>query len=478
MGPLMSTLVDHPAAEIAEGTLIGDHFRVMRQLGAGGMGEVYLAENANLPDKRYAIKVLRPELSAISRYAELLAGEARRQSLLDHDNIVQLHDFFPWRDRCCLILAFVDGTTLADIIDEHPEGMPEKRALDLMLDILKALNYAHEHGVLHCDVKPANVLVDREQRVRVTDFGIARDMAASGEPIGVVGTPEYMSPEQIEDPGRVDHRADVYAAGVVLFEMLTGRLPFEHDRDDAALRYPQLAREAADLRTYRKDLSPRLARIVATALQRDPTARFQGCSQFAQAINHYRLMKRVRPIVIAASVVALIGAGAGYWWQEQVKAEAEQKRQEAIRIAELQKIENEMKAREALQKTREAIQKTIGAAIGQLGSVCRDIGRQQVREKARETALKAGMRDIADNLAVQISDTKKNQAEYALAYAASVTSLKAFEPRLVAEGAAAYPASSDEATRHLAALETDYAAITAGREVRTVEQMLTTACQP
>ncbi|MCK7494856.1 MAG: serine/threonine protein kinase [Comamonadaceae bacterium] len=140
------------------------------------MGEVYLAENPHLPGKRYAVKVLRQDLSAVPRYAELLAAEARRQARLEHENIVQLYDFFPWQQRYCLIAAYVDGTTLAEIIDATPGGLPEARALDLMLDVLEGLNYAHQQGVLHRDVKPPNVLVDREHRVRVTDFGIARDV--------------------------------------------------------------------------------------------------------------------------------------------------------------------------------------------------------------------------------------------------------------------------------------------------------------
>lgn len=462
----MSTFVTPATADIGEGTLIGSHFRVVRQLGAGGMGEVYLAVNLNLPDKRYAIKVLRSDLSTVSRYAELLAGEAQKQSLLDHDNIVQLHDFFPWRDRYCLILAFVDGTTLANIIDEHPGGMPEQRALDLMLDILKGLNYAHEHGVLHCDVKPANVLVDREQRVRVTDFGIARDMAASGQHIGVVGTPEYMSPEQIDDPGKVDHRSDVYSAGIVLFEMLTGHLPFEHDRNDGALHFPQRDQEPAGLRTYRKDLSPKLARIVATALQRDPTLRFQGCLQFQRAINDYRRARRLRPIIITASVIALLGTGAGFWWQQQVKAQAEaeriaaeRERVEAERVAARQRIENEKQG-------REAIQASIVTAVNHLGAICREKARLKVREESVRTAIMANMPDIAANYRVQIEDMKKNQADYARGYAKSIHGLKEFDPRWVTESASENARRGAEVAPYVLMLTEDYAAVAAGREVR------------
>jgi hypothetical protein len=464
------------AHDIADGSLIGDQYRIVRRIGAGGMGEVYLAEHLTLGVLR-AIKVLRRDLSAIPRYAELLTGEAQKQSQLQHDNIVQIHDFFPWRDRYCLVLDFVDGTTLADIIDEHPTGMPEKRALDVLLDILKGLNYAHEHGVLHCDVKPANVLVDREQRVRVTDFGIARDMAESSQHVGVAGTPEYMSPEQVDDPGNVGHRADVYAAGVVLFEMLTRHLPFEHDRDARGLRFPQLDQPPADLRAYRKDLSPRLARIVATALQRDPTARFQGCQQFRCAIDDYRRMARLRPIIIAASLVAIVGTGTGYWWQQQVKAravaeriEAERQLAEAERVAALQRIENETKG-------RAAIRSSIVSSITQLGFMCRETARLKGREEALQTAIKAEMPDIAANLRLQIRDIKANQANYAQRYAEFIEQLKKFEPNWVTETATAQVSSEPEIAQLASVFGEDYAAVAAGRQVRPIAR-LQAACPP
>lgn len=458
----MSTLDPELAAEdIAEGTLIGDHFRVIRLLGAGGMGEVYLAENVHLHDKRYAIKVLRKQLSSLPRYAELLASEAQRQSILDHDNIVQLYDFFPWRQRYCLILAYVDGTTLADLIDAQPGGLPEARALDLMLDVLKGLNFAHQHGVLHCDVKPANVLVDREQRVRVTDFGIARDMGLAASGLGAAGTPEYMSPEQINDPDHVDHRADVYSAGVLLFEMLTGRLPFEHDRS-GEVRFPQLAGEPADLRAYRKDLSPALARIVATALQADRTARFQGCVEFQRAINKYRRDKRLRPIILAASVLALSGAAGAWWWQREVEARAAEERAR-------QRKENEARA-------REAIRASIVTAVKHLGSLCLQAKHLAAREEALQTAVQGRFADIADKFRVQISEMKKNQSDYARGYTDSMRQLAQFEPQWVAEGAAAHPRDDPDAERFVSVLRADHAALVGGRALRSAAELQAAAC--
>lgn len=280
---------DAEEASHAPGTLVGDHFSLLRRLGSGGMGEVYLATNLNLPDKRYAIKVLRQELADEPRFAELLNAEAQRQARLDHDNIVQIYDYFQWQRHHCLVMAFVDGSTLADLIAAQPDGLKEAHALDVMLAILRGLNHAHEHGVLHCDIKPANVLVDTEQRVRVTDFGIARDLApaAPGERHAVVGTPAYMSPEQIASPDRVDHRTDVYSAGIVLFEMLTGTVPFrQSSASDYSVLKQHVEREAPLPSTLR-EVDPAVDRIVSKALRKEARRRYRGCGDMLADIEAF-----------------------------------------------------------------------------------------------------------------------------------------------------------------------------------------------
>lgn len=442
----MNALADPPdgADAITDGSLICGHFRVIRKLGEGGMGEVYLAENANLPDIRCAIKVLRRDLSAIPRYAELLAAEAHRQARLEHENIVRLYDFVPWQQRYCLILAFVDGTTLAEMIDSTPGGLPEARALDLMLHVLEGLNYAHEHGVLHCDVKPPNVLVDREQRVRITDFGIARDvgLAGSAAQLGAAGTPEYMSPEQVTDPDQVDHRADVYAAGVLLFELLTGRLPFSHDRDGGGAQFPQLTETPADLKTYRADLSPALGRIVATALQFEPAKRFQGCLEFRRAITKYLWWRRWRRALLLGIVaVSVLVAGALGW------------------------LQHERKITEA--RAREAIAASIGTAIRQLGAICRESELLQIKRKALVTTVQAGgFPDSEATLRRQIDEIGKNLSNLGRGYADSVTQLAKFEPRWVGEAMAARPGGDAQAAPFAEAVHADHAALASGRAMR------------
>ena len=341
-----------------------------------------------------------------------------------------------------------------------------------MLDVLKGLNYAHEHGVLHCDVKPPNVLVDREQRVRVTDFGIARDMGlATSSHLGAAGTPEYMSPEQVTNPDQVDHRADVYSAGVMLFEMLTGHLPYEHDRSAGEVRFPQLTDEPADLRLYRKNLSPALARIVTSALQRDRTLRIQGCVEFQRAIIKYRRNKRLLPAFVVVSLLSVAGATGAYWWQQQVQARADAQRVEAERVAAQQRIENEARA-------RQAIQASIDAGVTQLGLLCRETKLLRSREEAWKTATESGgsdMKKIADGFKVQIEEMKMNRSDRARRYSESIQQLAGFEPQWVAEMVAAYPRSNAEAERLVSAVREDHAAAIAKRTVRNVSE-LQTAC--
>ena len=214
---------------LPSGMTIGDHFLIRRKLGGGGMGEVYLAENLNVPDKKYAIKVLRQEFSGNAGFVEMLRDEAMKQSRLEHDNVGGMYDFFAWQGSYCLVQNFVDGKTLQDLLAEHPNGLLLAQALPMMMGILAGLDYAHAMGILHCDIKASNVIVAPDGRPRVIDFGIAQSIGPVAHTSRAIGayTAEYVSPEQVLSPHAIDHRADVFSAGVLFFEMLAGRLPFD-----------------------------------------------------------------------------------------------------------------------------------------------------------------------------------------------------------------------------------------------------------
>jgi len=291
------------------GKTIHSNILIKGRLGEGGMGRVYLAENTELIEKKYAVKVLKRELTHDPSFKQRFYDEARHQAQLDHPNIVQMSDYFHVGDEYFLILDYVDGQTLSDLIDSKGgKGLPEKQALSIIAGILAGLNCAHEKAILHRDVKSSNVLVEKNGRVRLTDFGIAlqadgTSRTAEGK---TIGTPEYMSPEQLKDSGAIDHRSDVYSAGIVLFEMLAGRLPFQ-GASFQAVQAQQLTSPVPDPRAVNPKVGKRVAEIVRRALQKSPVDRYQGCLQFLKAIERYQRRGAWKYVLLSACV--LIAAG-------------------------------------------------------------------------------------------------------------------------------------------------------------------------
>src|SRR5918992_4449161 len=199
-------------------------YTLLEPIGHGGMAIVYKARQETL-DRTVAVKVLSEALAASEEFIERFRREARTAANMRHPNVITVHDFGQdERGVPYLVMEFIEGDTLADLMDA---GLDDARVPDLLDQIAAGLDYAHARGVIHRDIKPGNVLLTDDGRAVLADFGLA--WLIEGTPLtmagGVVGTPEYMSPEQASgDP--IDHRSDVYALGVVLFEMLTGERPF------------------------------------------------------------------------------------------------------------------------------------------------------------------------------------------------------------------------------------------------------------
>jgi tRNA A-37 threonylcarbamoyl transferase component Bud32 len=225
---------------------IAGHFpqlEVLECLGRGGMGVVYKARQPKL-NRLVALKILAPEKGADPKFAERFLREAQALARLSHPNIVTVHDFGEADGLYYLLMEYVDGVTLRQLLQTRKIA-PEE-ALGIVPKICEALQFAHELGVVHRDIKPENVLLDKQGRVKIADFGIAKLMGGTAQPLTpslspsdgervsgrtgegrltqdqVLGTPHYMAPEQVETPQLVDHRADIYSLGVVFYEMLTG----------------------------------------------------------------------------------------------------------------------------------------------------------------------------------------------------------------------------------------------------------------
>jgi tRNA A-37 threonylcarbamoyl transferase component Bud32/TM2 domain-containing membrane protein YozV len=258
-----SSFVPPPIPELAA---LFPQLEILECLGRGGMGAVYKARQPRL-DRLVALKILAPEKQNDLQFAERFEREARALARLNHPNIVTVFDFGEVSGRFYLLMEFVDGLTLRQLLQAGKIAPAE--ALNIVPKICEALQYAHEHGIVHRDIKPENILLDKSGRVKIADFGIAKiagleskDFSLTGAK-DVMGTPHYMAPEQIEKPLTVDHRADIYSLGVVFYEMLTGELP--------------LGKFALPSQKVHVDV--RLDEVVLHALEKEPARRYQHASQ-------------------------------------------------------------------------------------------------------------------------------------------------------------------------------------------------------
>ncbi len=265
---------------VEEGARIG-RFHVVRRLGQGGMGAAFLARDPEL-ERLVALKVLTAYASAPKAQSDLLLREARATSKLDHPSIATIYDVGRMDDgRLFMAMAYYEGETLAERIRAGP--VPPAEALSIIKEVGNALKAAHEAGIVHRDVKPTNVMLLTDGGVRVLDFGIAVRTDVSGLwPGAPVGTVRYMSPERLRGvPG--DAPADIWALGVVLFEMVTGRRPFDAERDaDVMAQIEQRTLERARLR----ELVPEAyVELIATCLEKDPVKRFPDADAFVEAVG-------------------------------------------------------------------------------------------------------------------------------------------------------------------------------------------------
>ncbi len=276
---------------VEENVVLNGRYELLSRAGSGGMAQVYKAQDRAL-GRIVAVKMLHESLTSDPGFLEKFRREAHAAANLSHPNIVTVHDIGQDGRRHYIVMEYVEGQTLKQIIQEYGEKgrpMPIGRALDLIIQASAGLGYAHRANLVHCDIKPHNILVTQDGRVKVTDFGIARAMSQAtqqGTLSQIWGTPQYFSPEQAA--GRPPTPAsDVYALGVVLFEMLTGRLPFTAESHTAmALKHLHTQPPLASV--YNPAVPAQLDHIVDKLLAKEPSGRYRTAGQVSRILTAYR----------------------------------------------------------------------------------------------------------------------------------------------------------------------------------------------
>lgn len=274
-----ATLEVAVTASIPTGADFGPRYHVESLLGVGGMGKVYKAQDREL-ERTVAIKVLRPDLMADPSAVQRFKQELVLASRISHPNIIRIHDLGEYNGIKFISMAYVEGGNLTQLLKESGR-LPPARAVHIMKQLCEALAAAHSANVVHRDLKPQNILIAAHDHVCVSDFGLAKtleaDLTAMTRAGTVLGTPLYMSPEQVEG-GTVDHRSDLYALGLILYEMLTGILPFTAE-STMQLMYQRVHQLPKRPELVIPDLPPYLSRICLRCLEKDPAKRYQSASE-------------------------------------------------------------------------------------------------------------------------------------------------------------------------------------------------------
>jgi serine/threonine-protein kinase len=267
-------------AEVSEGSIVDNRYRVLRRIGGGGMADVWLAEDTHL-QRQVALKVLHRRFLQDPEFVGRFQREAEHAAGLTHPNIVAVYDRGSDGDVNYIAMRYVQGPTLKELIDR---GLSPDQAVALVRQVLEGARFAHRNGIVHRDLKPPNVIVDEEGKAVVTDFGIARAGVSEITQTGsVMGTPQYLSPEQAQG-FEVTPVSDLYSIGVILYEALTGRVPFEAD-SAVAIAMKQVAETPMRPSSINPQVSPALDAVVMRALEKEPGQRFQSADAFIAALD-------------------------------------------------------------------------------------------------------------------------------------------------------------------------------------------------
>ena len=302
-------------AHLAPDVLVDGRYRLVAKIGSGGMADVWCATDQEL-GRRVALKVLHPRFAADPQFVRRFRAEASHAAGLQHPNVVAVFDRGEWDGTPYIAMEHIEGPTLKEIVRERG-ALPPALAADVIIQVLRAARYAHKHGIVHRDLKPHNVILDEEGRVKVTDFGIARAGASQMTETGaIMGTAHYLSPEQAQGQA-VDGRSDLYSIGVMLYELLTGRVPFDAE-SPVSIAVRHVSEPPVPPAELNPEVPPALEAVTLRALAKAPEDRFQDADSFIAALEAARDAP-LEPVAYAPAgpppaVIEEEEAHASRWW--------------------------------------------------------------------------------------------------------------------------------------------------------------------
>jgi serine/threonine protein kinase len=275
--PVQTKTIEAPKEELTTGSTFAGRYQIIEELGRGGMGKVYKAQDTEIKEK-IALKLIKPEISSDKKTIERFQNELKLARKISHRNVCRMHDLGKSEGNYFITMEYVDGENLKGMIRMMGQ-LSSGKTISIAKQVCEGLSEAHRIGVVHRDLKPSNIMIDKDGNAKIMDFGIARSLTGKGiTGVGVmIGTPEYMSPEQVESK-EIDQRSDIYSLGVILYEMVTGQVPFEGDTP-----YSIGVKHKSEVPRNPKEINPQISddlnRMILKCLEKEKDKRYQSAGE-------------------------------------------------------------------------------------------------------------------------------------------------------------------------------------------------------